>query len=88
MKAFAVLGAILAVSAAATAHAKSMPQGHDPGGPLKQGRYCWVYTSSSGAGWWDHCDNSGRAISLRGRENEVDAAGGGDGGGGGGGNGR
>ncbi len=83
MKSIAILGAALAITAFSVANANSMPQGHDVGGPTQQGQYCWVYTSANGAGFWDHCDETGRAISLHGRENAIDIAGG-DGGGGGG----
>jgi hypothetical protein len=91
MKTIAILAAILAVSAAATAHAEPMPQFHQPGSPIKQGHYCWVYSSSNGAGWWDKCDSSRdprspRALSLRGLpRSEIEAVmiGGGDGGSGG-----
>jgi hypothetical protein len=89
MKTIAILATIMAVSAAAAAHAESKPQLHQPGSPIKQGHFCWVYTNATGAGWWDKCDNSPnpRAISLRGRPdaevNAIENGGGGSGGGGG-----
>jgi hypothetical protein len=92
MKKIAILAAIVAVSAATSAFADTMPQGHSPGGPIKQGKYCWVSTDSRGAGWWDVCDSTSReyprAASLRGHPFYDDQImGGGDGGGGGGGGG-
>jgi hypothetical protein len=81
MKAIAILGAVLAVTAVTAANAKSLPP-HEAGGPIKQGAYCWVNTDVNGNGWWDRCDNSGRPVSMRGRENDYDATG--DGGGAGG----
>ncbi len=86
MKALAIVSVALAVAATAAAHAQSAPHGHDAGGPIQQGSYCWVYTGTNGAGWWDRCDHSGRALSLRGRPNRLDQDYNGGGGGGGGGN--
>lgn len=88
MKTLSILATVLAVSAASMAHAKSTPQGHQPGGPVKQGNFCWVNTNGNGAGWWDRCDTKSpmpRGISQRDRADE-DFAGTGSGGSGGGGN--
>jgi hypothetical protein len=89
MKKTTILAAILAVLASATAHALPIPQTHEPGGPIKQGQYCWVYTNSHGAGWWDRCDATSttpRGVSQRGLPdsdvNAIMGGGGGDGGGG------
>ena len=84
MKALAIVSVALAIAATAAAHAQPIPQGHDAGGPLQQGRYCWVYTATNGAGWWDHCDSWGHAIALHGREDRIKTNfnGGGAGGGG------
>jgi hypothetical protein len=86
MKSLVIISALLALTGASTAQAQSVPQRHDIGGPIRQGAYCWVYTNANGAGWWDHCDAQGKAISLHGRENRVDEFSGGGGGAGGGGN--
>ncbi len=92
MKTVAILAAVLAVSAAVTANAMPRPQGHAAGGPIKQGPYCWVYTSPTGSGWWDLCDSRSplpRGISRRGQNGDDfygSFAGGSGGGGGGGGN--
>lgn len=88
MKTIAILTTILAVSAAASAHATPKPQSHQPGSPTKQGNYCWVDTNATGAGWWDVCDpsNPTRALSLHGRSDaEISAIMSGGAGGGGGG---
>jgi hypothetical protein len=91
MKTMAILAAIVAVSAV-TAHAEPKPQFHQPGSPIKQGPYCWVYTNGTGAGWWDRCADAHteRAQSLKNRfeadisaiENDTNGGGGGGGGGG------
>ena len=89
MKTIAILASLAAAAVTASAHA--VPAMHQAGGPIQQGRYCWVTTDSHGSGWWDRCDTSTsfpHARSLRNRDNaEVDAienSGGGGGGGGGG----
>jgi hypothetical protein len=88
MKTIPILAAILAVTMATTAYAKSPPKTHDPGGPIQQGQYCWIYTGALGAGWWDRCDptsDTPRGMSQRGLSaNDVNAVSGGGGGGGGG----
>jgi len=90
MKTIAILATIMAVSAAASAHAEMKPRSHSAGGPLRQGAYCWVYTGGNSAGFWDRCVSSTDAtpMSLQGRPRaEIDTilgGGGGDGGGGGG----
>lgn len=86
MKIVAIFATLAAITVATTAQVSAMPAGHDAGGPVKQGKYCWVDTGSHGNGWWDSCDTDPkfglpRARSLR----DVPAllASGGDGGGGG-----
>ena len=86
MKSLAILGAVLAVTAASAANAQSKPQGNPAGGPIKQSGYCWVATTLEGAGFWDRCDSSGRAVSLRGRDNQFPTYGGAGGDAGGDGN--
>ncbi len=94
MKTVAILTAIVTVMVAATANA-GQPTSHQPGSPLQQGKYCWVYTGGNGYGYWDPCDGSykyPRGVSLRdypeelviGAENGEGGSGGGGGGGGGG----
>ena len=83
MKSLAILGAILAVTAASAANAKSMPQGNPAGGPIQQGEYCWIATTLEGAGFWERC-NSDFVRSLRRGPNDVLTYGDGGGGGGGG----
>jgi hypothetical protein len=95
MKTLTILTAIVAAMTVATAHAKpTAPQTHQPGAPLVQGKYCWVYTSSHGYGYWDECDGGylyPRGISLQGYPDQMvigaenGEAGGSAGGGGGGG---
>ncbi|MBI4273565.1 MAG: hypothetical protein HY659_02540 [Rhizobiales bacterium] len=105
MKRIVILAALLTISAVVAADAQSSKRSvqrettgvatvHNPGGPLRAGNRCWVYTDSRGAGFWDACDPlvpTPRGISLRGRSESDIAAiengsgGGGDGGGGGGG---
>lgn len=92
MKTLAILASLAAIAATTSAYAQ--PASHQPGGPIKQGKYCWVNTGIHGSGWWDICDttyaSSPRGRSLRGRS-ETDISGmdsglgSGDGGGGGGG---
>lgn len=99
MKTIAIIAAIAAIVTAGAAYAETMPKGHLAGSPIKQGKFCWVYTDGLGHGWWDTCDPSAetpRGLSLRGRtESDIAAieiggasGGGGSGGGGGGGGGR
>ncbi len=68
-----------------------MPTGHQPGDPIKQGKYCWVNTNSHGNGWWDQLRQqrsaNPRARSQRG-VTEIDLSGGDGAGGGSGGSGR
>jgi hypothetical protein len=90
MKTIAFLAAVLAASVAATAYAQSPPKTHDPGGPIQQGNYCWVYTNALGAGFWDRCDPTSDiplGMSQHGipQEDVNQVMGGGNGGGGGGG---
>jgi hypothetical protein len=94
MKKLAILAGLAAVAMSGSAYAQ--PAMHQPGGPIKQGKYCWINTSIHGTGWWDVCDTaysaSPRGRSLRGRSDADVAAidsgsGNGDGGGGGGGGG-
>jgi len=47
MKTVAILTAIVTVMVAATANA-GQPTSHQPGSPLQQGKYCWVYTGGNG----------------------------------------
>jgi hypothetical protein len=94
MKKLAILACLAAITTTASAYAGPV---HQAGGPIKQGKYCWINTGVHGTGWWDVCDTtytgSPRGRSLRGRS-EADIAamdsgsGNGDGGGGGGGGGR
>jgi hypothetical protein len=93
MKSVAIIAAIAAITVSGSAFAASAPQTHEPGSPIKNGKFCWVYSDARGHGFWDTCDPNSvfqsRGLSLRGRsESEVSAienGGGGDGGGGGGG---
>jgi len=68
MKTLAILAALAAITM--TASATAAPAAHQAGGPLKQGKFCWVGTGIHGTGWWDLCDPKSampRALSMRGR---------------------
>ena len=85
MKTFVIVASIAA--AAVTTAAQAAPAMHQAGGPIQQGRYCWVATDPHGSGWWDRCDTSTafpQARSLRNRDNAEDDAIANNGGGGGG----
>jgi hypothetical protein len=90
MKKIPLFAALVAITTVASVHAETMPKIHDAGGPIKQGRHCWVATDGLGHGWWDVCDKSfaNRPASLRDRQDADSAAiaGATGGGGGGGGN--
>ncbi len=78
MTKIAMIAAALAVTATAVSPAfAAMPQGHQPGAPVRQGSYCWQYTSSLGHGFWTPCSGYRASVAL--------ADGDGNGGGGGGG---
>jgi hypothetical protein len=64
MKTVTILSSAVAILAATSAYASSMPQTHEPGAPTKQGKYCWTSTNEYGAGWWHRC---GDLQQIRGR---------------------
>lgn len=89
MKKIAILVAMIAMTAATAANASTAPQTNSLGGPIKQGGYCWITTTLTGAGYWDLCgDSSSRYGGRQPVGNAIDhgALAGGGGGGGGGGN--
>jgi Spy/CpxP family protein refolding chaperone len=49
MKTLAILAALAAITM--TASATAAPAAHQAGGPLKQGKFCWVGTGIHGTGW-------------------------------------
>jgi len=55
MKIVTILASAVAILAATSAYASSMPETHEPGAPTKQGNYCWTSTNDYGAGWWHRC---------------------------------
>lgn len=66
MKTIAMIAALAAVTIATAAQASNAPTSHNAGGPLKHGKYCWVYTDGRGAGWWDLCDNTNTSVTPHG----------------------
>jgi hypothetical protein len=65
MKTVAILTAAAAIMAATSAYA-SVPETHDAGGPIKQGKFCWSATNSYGAGFWHRCGDVPRTGRTRG----------------------
>jgi hypothetical protein len=93
MKIVAIVATLAAVTLATAAQARSMPTGHDAGGPIKQGNFCWVDTTMHGNGWWDSCDTHYKLGARPKSQRDIptlfsygDSSSDGGGGGGGGGN--
>lgn len=89
MKKIAIVAAIIAITAATAANASTGPRTNSLGGPVKQGSYCWITTTLTGAGYWHLCGESSSKYGARQPgSNAIDhgALAGGGGGGGGGGN--
>lgn len=85
MKTFAIVAALAAVLASASAQAGGMPTTHRPGEPLQSGKYCWTYSDSRGNGWWDTCKSAHQFTRTNLQTYTLDMPQGGDGSGNGGG---